>query len=277
MKACALLLVAAAGVGAQTACDAPDTTNAKCTCNGQEYDFSQIQPSDGNSYFSGPDANNEYMYYFQMTGGGLPADDGAMPYCTFGAGVQNGNSAGQGEITGTSCFPIGQVTQQQWTIDTTQNPQVIQITFSGGQEGRQSVLSVTCDPSADSPTFSVKGETRTLVYEMDVTSKFACSGGGPAPPSPGPPSPGPPSPGPPPPSGGQGKKKTKSSPVGDIIVILFFTTIPLYLVGMSYFMKRQSGEWVLPHKETMGNVMTDAKEGCRFLISKVKRSEYQSL
>ena len=61
---------------------------------GRRYDFSQIQPSDGNSYFSGPDANNEYMYYFQMTGGGLPADDGAMPYCTFGAGMANGNSVG---------------------------------------------------------------------------------------------------------------------------------------------------------------------------------------
>jgi len=47
----------------------------------------------------------------------------------------------------------------------------------------------------------------------------------------------------------------------DFSSISFFTTIPLYLVGMSYFMKRQSGEWVLPHKETMGNVMTDAKVG----------------
>merc|ERR1712127_1161725 len=162
---------------------------------------SQIQPSDGNSYFSGPDANNEYMFYFQMTGGGLPSDDGSMPYCTFGAGTNTGNAAGQGEITGDSCFPIGLVAQQSWGIDTTQNPQVIQVTFSGGQEGRQTVLSVTCDPSADDPTFTVKGETRTLVYEVDVTSKFGCSGSpsppsppGPAPPSPSPPGPTPPSP-----------------------------------------------------------------------------------
>ena len=32
------------------------------------------------------------MYYFQMTGGGLPSDDGAMPYCTFGSGAANGNA-----------------------------------------------------------------------------------------------------------------------------------------------------------------------------------------
>ena len=181
-------------------CDSPDTDNAKGYCNGQEYDFSQIQPSDGNSYFSGPDANNEYMFYFQMTGGGLPSDDGSMPYCTFGAGTNTGNAAGQGEINGDSCFPLGLGAQQSWEIDTSQNPQVIQVTFTGGQEGRETVLSVTCDPSADDPTFSVKGEnTRTLVYEVDITSKYACSGS-PSPPSPSPPSPSPPPPSPPPPS-----------------------------------------------------------------------------
>ena len=30
--------------------DTPDTANAKCSCNGVEYDFSKIQPTDGN-YF----------------------------------------------------------------------------------------------------------------------------------------------------------------------------------------------------------------------------------
>jgi len=191
-------VAATATTAAADQCGSPDTTNAKCSCNGQEYDFSQIQPSDGNSYFSGPDANNEYMFYFQMTGGGLPSDDGSMPYCTFGAGTNTGNACGQGEITGDSCIPIGLVAQQSWEIDTTQNPQVIQVTFSGGQEGRQTVLSVTCDPSADDPTFTVKGETRTLVYEVDVTSKFACSA---PPPSPNPPPPSPNPPPPPPPPG----------------------------------------------------------------------------
>ena len=171
-------------------CDSPDTTKAKCTCNGIEYDFSHIQPSDGNCYFSSPDLMNDYMYYFQMTGGGLPSDNGSMPYCTFNAGEDTGNSAGQGQITGDGCFPIGVVSQQTWEIDTTQDPQVILITFSGGQEGRQTVVSVTCDPSADDPTFNAKGETRTLVYEVDITSKFACAP--PPPPRPPPPPPNPP-------------------------------------------------------------------------------------
>jgi hypothetical protein len=132
------------------------------------------------SYFSGPDANNQYMYYFQMTSGSLPNAAGAMKYCTFADGQDSGNSMGQGEISGDTCFPIGLVAQQSWVIDTSQNPQVITITFSGGQEGRQSVVTVTCDPSADDPAFVVKGETRTMVYQVDMTSKYAC--GGPAPP-----------------------------------------------------------------------------------------------
>eukprot|EP00729_Bicosta_minor_P007117 gene7117-931_t len=167
-------------------CDRPDTTLSKCTCNGQEYDFSNIQPSNGNSYFSGPDANNEYMFYFQMTGGGLPSDDGSMRYCTFGAGTNTGNAVGLGEIYGDSCFPIGLVAQQSWEIDTSTNRQVITVTFSGGQDGRQTILSVMCDPSADIPRFTVKGETRTLVYEIFVISKYACAKG-PSPPPPPPP------------------------------------------------------------------------------------------
>eukprot|EP00729_Bicosta_minor_P013507 gene13507-19101_t len=157
-----------------TVCGVPDAERGTNTCNGNLYDFSQIQPSNGKLYFSGPDANNEYMFYFQMTGGGLPSDDSSMPYCTFGSGANTGNAFGQGEITGDSCFPIGLVAQQSWEIDTTKPPQVIRVTFSGGQEGRQTVLSVTCDPAADDPTFTVKGETRTLVYEVGITSKFAC-------------------------------------------------------------------------------------------------------
>jgi len=283
-----LLFLLVAAVAADQ-CDSPDTDNAKCSCNGQEYDFSQIQPSDGNSYFSGPDANNEYMFYFQMTGGGLPSDDGSMPYCTFGAGTNTGNSAGQGEITGDSCFPIGLVAQQSWEIDTTQNPQVIQVTFSGGQEGRQTVLSVTCDPSADDPTFTVKGETRTLVYEVDVTSKFAC-GGGPAPPGPPPPSPpgpNPPSPPTPPFPPGPAPPPVPPSPskaggAGGTI----FAGITLgvgfgYLIfGFVYMhqVKKAEGWDRIPNRELWGGIFGLAKDGCKFLIGKVRPgSTYASL
>merc|ERR1719272_2882759 len=279
-----LLLVAAASADQ---CDSPDTNNAKCTCNGAEYDFSQITPSDGNSYFSGPDANNEYMYYFQMTGGGLPNSQGSMPYCTFASGSDTGNSVGQGEITGDSCFPIGLVAQQSWEIDTTQNPQVIQVTFSGGQEGRQTVLSVTCDPSADDPTFTVKGETRTLVYEVDVTSKFGCSGSpsppsppGPVPPTPPtPPGPTPPSPpfppGPPPPAPPKGGKG------GSIFVAVTLGVGFGYLIfGFVYMhqVKKAEGWDRVPNREMWGGLFGLSKDGCKFLIGKVRPgSSYASL
>merc|ERR1711935_1062632 len=279
------LFVLVAAVAADQ-CDSPDTDNAKCSCNGQEYDFSQIQPSDGNSYFSGPDANNEYMFYFQMTGGGLPSDDGSMPYCTFGAGTNTGNSAGQGEITGDSCFPIGLVAQQSWEIDTTQNPQVIQVTFSGGQEGRQTVLSVTCDPSADDPTFTAKGETRTQVYEVDVTSKFGCSGSpappsppGPAPPSP--PGPFPPSPGPPAPGPAPAPAPAKGGKGGTVFVAVTLGVGFGYLIfGFVYMhqVKKAEGWDRVPSREMWGGLFGLSKDGCKFLIGKVRPgSSYASL
>jgi hypothetical protein len=112
--------------------------------------------------------------------------------------VSSNVKIGQGEITGDTCYSVGLVAQQAWEIDTSQNPQVFTITFSGGQDGRQSILTVTCDPHGGDPVFTVKGETRTMVYEVDVTSKFAC--GGPIPPPSPPPPPPPPSPPNPPPS-----------------------------------------------------------------------------
>ena len=62
--------------------------------------------------------------------------DGAHAVDDLCTSCADGRQAGQGEITGSSCFPIGAVAQQDWTIDTSAYPQVIQITFSGGQEGR---------------------------------------------------------------------------------------------------------------------------------------------
>ena len=77
-----------------------------------------------------------------------------------------------GHVAGGSA---GQVAHQQWEIDTTQSQQVISVTFSGAQEGQQTIVRVQCDPSADSPTFTVKGEVRTQVYELHMTSKYACA------------------------------------------------------------------------------------------------------
>ena len=193
-----------------------------------------------------------------------------MPYCTFAAGTNQGNSAGQGEITGDSCFPIGLVAQQSWDIDTTQSPQVIQVTFSGGQEGRQTVASVTCDPSADDPTFTVKGETRTLVYEVDITSKFACGGG-------------PPSPGPPPPPPGPVNPTPDKKPDGGTI----FTGLVLgcgfgYLIfGFIYNVKvKQADGWDrVPNRAVWGSIFGSASDGCKFVKSKVTGGDptYSSL
>ncbi len=71
-----------------------------------------------------------------MTNGGLPSDQGAMPYCTFSEGKEQGNAVGQGQIEGDACFPIGEVPQQSWEIDDSSGAQTISIAFAGGEEGR---------------------------------------------------------------------------------------------------------------------------------------------
>jgi hypothetical protein len=226
------------------------------------------------------------MYYFQMAGGGLPNAAGAMPYCTFADGQDSGNSMGQGEITGDTCFPIGLVAQQSWVIDTSQNPQVITITFSGGQEGRQSVVTVTCDPSADDPTYTVKGETRTMVYEVDMTSKYACGGGPPSPPSPSPPSPSPPSPSPPgpsPPGPGPSPSTKKPSQVGLALSLVVLIGGGLYFVGGFIFLKvvkkNEGIENQIPQHSFWANLCGLSKDGCRFVFAKArgKDATYASL
>ena len=47
-------------------CGTPDPDSATCVCDGTTYDFSQIKPTDNNPYFSAPDQDSEYMYYFQV-------------------------------------------------------------------------------------------------------------------------------------------------------------------------------------------------------------------
>jgi len=272
--------IAWAGAAYADTCGTPDTDSATCVCDGTTYDFSQIKPTDDNPYFSAPDQDSEYMYYFQMTNGGLPSDQGAMPYCTFSEGKEQGNAVGQGQIEGDACFPIGEVAQQSWEIDNSNGQaQTISITFAGGEEGRQTIIVATCDPTADNPTFQVKGEIRTLVYELDITTKYACGGSGPpSPPSPGPPSPGPPSPGPPSPgpSPAPGKQTSKPGKTGDILVILFFVGVIVYLVaGTAYQfkVKQATGSELIPNKEMWVSLWRLTKDGMTFTWAKIRRKE----
>ena len=119
----------------------------------------------------------------QMTNGGLPSDQGAMPFCTFSSGKEVGNAVGHGQIEGDTCITIGEVSSQSWEIDDSSSPQTITVTFAG-EEDRQTLVVFTCDPSADNPTFQVKGEIRTLAYELDVGTKYACAHHPPPPPPP---------------------------------------------------------------------------------------------
>jgi hypothetical protein len=206
---------------------------------------------------------------------------------------------GQGEITGDTCYSVGLVAQQAWEIDTSQNPQVFTITFSGGQDGRQSILTVTCDPSGGDPVFTVKGETRTMVYEVDVTSKFACSSGpapppsppsppppappGPPPPTPPfPPNPSPPNPSPPAPPSKGGGSKGGGGKGGEIFALVVVVGGLCYIVvGMAINKKRNQAEGLdmVPQRAMWGSFFSLVKDGHRFVWAKARRQDatYASL
>lgn len=92
-----------------------------------------------------------------------------------------------------ACHNEGVVAGQKWAIDTSVSPQVISITFPGGE--KVSTLNVTCNQSATYSSLTYKYiDPRTAAYFL--SSKFACDPNAP-PPTP-PPTPPPPPPPPPP-------------------------------------------------------------------------------
>eukprot|EP00048_Salpingoeca_helianthica_P006783 m.102585 g.102585 ORF g.102585 m.102585 type:complete len:288 (+) comp14122_c2_seq1:35-898(+) len=273
------------GALAQSPCDTPDTGRATCKCNGVTYDFSQMKDAvTGNSLFQGP--NGDYNYFFEMVNNGLPS---SFTGCAFDPTQAIGNAGGQGTKDGQTCYPIGSVSEQTWTITAASetNAQSINVIFSGGQEGRQTSLVVTCDPSTTG-VFTARGETApgSLIYEMDITSCAACvngCGGGPSPPPP-PPPPGPPGPpGPPSPPGPPGSSSSSSSTsldVGWILVIVLLCSLFVYFVGGMVFLKykrQASGREMVPNVEFWSSLPGLIKDGFLFTVAKVRRTDYQPL
>eukprot|EP00039_Didymoeca_costata_P013899 m.217903 g.217903 ORF g.217903 m.217903 type:complete len:298 (-) comp15894_c0_seq1:172-1065(-) len=278
-----------------TNCDTPDTDNAKCTCNGVEYDFSGVMPNDGNNFFSSPDGDNQWMYYFQMVEGGLPTDGGAMSYCNLD-GV-SGYAGAQGSLTQDECYALGQVSQQEWTLDDSKDPQEIAVHFTGGQgtedDARQFYNTFQCDPNNGDPTFTFDREDSGTYY-MITTTYAACNPNpSPSPPSPNPPPPSPPSPNPSPPSPGPSppprpgppppgpQKGNKGLTKGDTITIIVFVLLIMYVAaGMTYQykVKQESGYGLIPNRDMWVELGSLIKDGCKFSWAKVtKKGEYQSL
>jgi len=281
----AALLAAVVGIAsAQIACTNVDTVNAKATCNGLVYDFSQMTDAQGGTAFSalGPD---QYTYYFKMTGGGLPSTTPGQPGCAFSPGLDLGNAGGQGSADGTACYPIGAVSQQTWALANPGPFQTITITFLGGQDGREATLLASCDPNTRSQ-YSASGETapQSKIYELDTRTCAACPSislgncGGAPPPTPGPP-PGPtptPSPGTTSSPINTGGSSDEGAPIGWILIAVFFGTLTIYFVGGILFLKYnrgQSGREMVPHVDFWTSLPGLIRDGAVFTVNKIRRKD----
>lgn len=163
--------------GAAIRCQSPDTGSATCICNQTRYDFSQIAvPSTGSHLFSSPEG--KYLYYFQMTGGGLPNNVGKCRSLTSGSAfAQQANSG-----SGVECFSLGNDNQQTWALypGNATFAQQIFILFTGGDSDRQTTLEVTCSRTVRA-NFTAVGETYpgSGIYVMKMESCAACPGNNP--------------------------------------------------------------------------------------------------
>eukprot|EP00048_Salpingoeca_helianthica_P017167 m.235893 g.235893 ORF g.235893 m.235893 type:complete len:563 (-) comp20326_c0_seq1:109-1797(-) len=200
-----LALAAIAVVAAQIPCGQPNPATATCICNGTTYNMSNFRDAQGNTRFAG--TNGDYRYFFDLLG--LPAN---FTGCTFPSSQATGNAAAQSPIAGGSCYPIGVVAQQVWSLVPANGsiPQSLAIIFSGGEEGRMAALNVQCDPTVSAAGFVALGETApgSLIYQFAARSCAACPGATPCRALPPPP--------PPPPLASSCKAVVTSEPWGNL-------------------------------------------------------------
>lgn len=233
------------------ACGNPDVKKMTNTCNGQVYDFSCLF-APGKKPFEAEDPANLYYYYLKVIDDGLP---NSYRKCKFADGEGEDNAAGQAELDGSACYPIGKLSQQTWAIkqNVGNTGQTIVITFGGGQAGRQTTLRVTCDETAKTPVYQPAGEVPpgSLNYELDINSYLACADAKPS-------------------CGGSG---ASSGTAGWIIVGLVIGVAAVYFGGgfaFLHFRQQKQGREAIPHVEFWASLPGLVKDGCSFCISKIR-------
>lgn len=169
---------------------------------------------------------------------------------------------------------------QQWPGDSASLGQFSSVTYADVANGvvitatggtpvdgvsRQMQLTITCGTSSDPyPTFTNE-DSSTLTYSFSWKRTEACgSGCGSGPTPPGPPSP----PGPPGPATHDGLD------VGWWVFIFLFVFIAVYFLGGMIFMavvKGARGVEMVPNLTFWTDLPALVKDGCIFVVSKVKR------
>lgn len=158
-----------------TPCKSHERTEGTATCDGVDYDFTQILPPGGAEYFTMQTQVKDTIF-FDMIGKGLNA---SVPGCAFQDGHTEANVGGLAVKQSDLCFSIGKVDNQKWYLNGTSSPlnQIISVVFSGGQDGVSTRLEMTCDPDQVEPFFptTLPLQADPNVVVIPGRSKYACS------------------------------------------------------------------------------------------------------
>eukprot|EP00729_Bicosta_minor_P001423 gene1423-15845_t len=158
-----------------TPCKSHERTDGTATCDGVDYDFTQILPPGGAEYFTMQTQVKDTIF-FDMIGKGLNA---SVPGCAFQDGHTEANVGGLAVKQSDLCFSIGKVDKQKWYLNGTSSPlnQIISVVFSGGQDGVSTRLEMTCDPDQVEPFFptTLPLQADPNVVVIPGRSKYACS------------------------------------------------------------------------------------------------------
>ncbi|XP_072029066.1 cation-dependent mannose-6-phosphate receptor-like [Amphiura filiformis] len=131
------------------------------------------------------------------------------------------------------------------------------ISYTGGEEGRQTDVQLICDKNTNTPKYVVEGQTGDKQYKLQVTSCHICRGGCPP---------------------GSGKK---SLSFGSILCILFVVLVFVYLIGgiiFNRYARGASGKEVIPNVSLWEEFPLLVKDGFVFVASCCKSdSSYESI
>ncbi|CAH1786549.1 unnamed protein product [Owenia fusiformis] len=192
------------------------------------------------------DPNNKNHYSWN------PCSGFSMGNCTDVASCQQDNH---------DHIPLGTQDDAQFVTD----PDLgLEITYSASWYDtiRTAHIQLLCDPTADSPTYDVQGETKSRNYMISVTSKYCC-------PQQAPPVTSPPA----------GQQLLGIS-IGTILCIALAVIVPTYfIVGMAVMHRRgATGTAMVPNVEFWKGIPSLVKDGTMFLVTKVtKRGEYNRM
>lgn len=212
--------------------------------------------NNGGSYF-GAQAQDGNYYYIDFNK--LPSGEfGASGYTCQLSDTEKGDAAGAQADNAGNCYSTGALSSAQMSYDS--DASVLTVNLES-KAGRSSLITITCDETAKTPSYTADGEdpNNQGTYDMSIKTRFVCpkyACGAPAPAGSG--------------AGG-----------GTIVVILFFVCVIVYFGGGFVFLKfvKKTDGTPVPQAEFWSSLPGLIKDGFRFTKAKLtgQTANYESV